>query len=88
MTKIKSLADVDREVNKAYNLGKIDLLKELITIYKPRDPLDIYTTNVILLELEVRLRVLTEPTCDFSCDCHDFDKPLNEQTPKGCIHCE
>ncbi len=27
--------------------------------------------------------------CDFTCDCHNFDKPLEEMilTP-GCIHCK
>lgn len=26
--------------------------------------------------------------CNFTCECHDFDKPLSEQQPKGCIHCQ
>lgn len=41
-----------------YKDGQIEMLKELIAIWKPRDPLEPFTTNAILLELETRLRLL------------------------------
>ncbi len=58
MTTIKTLADVDQACNYAYLAGKADVLRELIKIWKPRDPLEPFTTNAILLELKVRLRLL------------------------------
>jgi hypothetical protein len=60
MTDIKTLADVDKIANQFYIAGKVDVLKELISIWKPRYPEEPFTTNAILLELEVRLRILEE----------------------------
>lgn len=54
------LMEVDKQYFSDYTKGKIAILKELIALFKSRDPLEEYTTNVILLELNVRLRELEE----------------------------
>ncbi len=56
--KQKSFEWVKTYLEKHRKQAKIELLEELIAIWKPRPKLEMYTTNVILLELEVRLDIL------------------------------
>lgn len=51
---------IKRLLAQAKREGVEETLKELISVFKKRDPLDTYTTNVILLELEVRLSQLNK----------------------------
>ena len=39
---------------KGIKSGKLEILEELIKVFKDREPLEQYTTNVILLELKGR----------------------------------
>jgi len=55
---IQTYADILTVSDRAYKNGKLDVLKELIAIWKDRDPLEPFTTNAILLELKVRKRML------------------------------
>lgn len=58
IVKVREAIDLDATIEKANRNGKREILNELISIWKDRNPLEQFTTNVILLELKVRLNNL------------------------------